>query len=85
MPEVRIVLDSGDRDRLRLPEVTSGCKGGFIANLCDRRGVGLCSSTIIDLFYPKTNKKKRVMLGKRVYQETVNYRIPPRELRSTGR
>ena len=57
-PEVRIVLDSADRDRLRLPEVTSGGKGGFKANLHEKRGVGLFSFTITDLFYPKTNKKR---------------------------
>ena len=37
-PEVRIVLDSENRDRLRLPEVNSGNKDGFKANLRERRG-----------------------------------------------
>ena len=32
-PEVQIVLDLEDRDRLRLPEVTSSGKGGFKANI----------------------------------------------------
>ena len=32
-PEVRAVLHSADFDRLRRPEVTSGSKGGFNANL----------------------------------------------------
>ena len=52
-PKVRIVLDSADRDHLRLPKVTSSGKGGFKANLHEWSGVGLCSSTITDLFYPK--------------------------------
>ena len=51
--EVQIVLDSADRDRLRLPEVTSEGKGGFKDNLRERQGVGFCSSTITDLFYQK--------------------------------
>ena len=57
-PKVQIVLDSADRDRLRLPEVTSSGKGGFKGNLHERRGIRLCSSTITDLFYSKTNKQK---------------------------
>ena len=48
--EVRIVLDSEDRDHLHLPEVTSGGKGGFKANLRKRQGKGFFSSTITDLF-----------------------------------
>ena len=52
-PEVQIVLDSTDRDRLHLLEVTSSGKGGFKANLHEWRGIGVFSSTITDLFYPK--------------------------------
>ena len=48
--KVQIVLDSTDRDLLRLPEITYGGKGGFKANLRERRGIGFFSSTIIDLF-----------------------------------
>ena len=47
-PEVKIVLDSSDHNHLHLLEVTSSGKGGFKANLRERRGVGLCSSTIAD-------------------------------------
>ena len=57
-PEVRIVLYLADCDRLHLPEVTSDGKGGFKANLRERRGVQLCSSMITNLFYPKINKQK---------------------------
>ena len=57
-PKVQIVLDSTDRDLLRPPEINFGGKGGFKANLHERRGLGLCSSTITNLFYPKTNKQK---------------------------
>ena len=57
-PEVWIVLDSADCDRLHLPEITSNGKGGFKANLREKRGVGFFSSTITDLFYPKKNKQK---------------------------
>ena len=86
MPEVQIVLDLADHDRLHLPKVTFRGNGCFKANLCKQLGIGLCSSMITDLFYPKTNKQnKRVMLGKRIYQETVNCRIPPGEPGSTGR
>ena len=49
-PEVQILLDSTDHDRLCLPEVTSGGKDGFKDNLRERRGKGFCSSMITDLF-----------------------------------
>ena len=84
--EVRIVLDSANRDHLRLPEITFGGKGGFKFNLRERQGIGFFSSMINDLFWPKiNNQNKRVMLGKRVYQETVNYRMAPGEPRIIGR
>ena len=49
-PEVWIVLDSADRDRLRLPELTFGGKYGFNASLREWRGELFFSSMITDLF-----------------------------------
>ena len=48
--EVQIVPYSKNHDRLHLPEVTSGGKGGFKANLREQWGIGFFSSTITNLF-----------------------------------
>lgn len=84
-PEACEVLDQVKWDLFNHIGVASAGKGGLLATLYERQGKGWFSSTIVDWFYYKKEINKRGKLGEKVYQATVNYRIPPREPRSMGR